>query len=159
MHKYFQISSTLLITLIVLSLPSNILFVSWSSGDAHLLCMSPFKFRPPSDRFDLTISPVQHVICLLSVAWRDNQRLLRKLTSYPCKSSSALKSRMVRREFTERYLTMMRLMVHYERSTQIILCPIYYLQGITRTKKKRRKKVTKQGRGSTEVPAALQQKP
>ena len=134
-HKSFQISSTLLITLIALSLPSNILFVSWSLGDAHLLYMSPFKFRPPSDRFDLTISPVQHVICLLSVAWRDNQRLLRKLTSYSRKSSSALKSRMVRREFTERYLTMMRLTVHYERSTQIILCPIYYLQGITRTKK------------------------
>ena len=141
-RKSFQISSTLLITFIALPLPSNMLFVSWSLRDAHLLCMSPFKFRPLSGRFDRTISPEQHVICLLSVAWRDNQRLLRRLTSYSRKSSSALKSRMVKREFTERYLTMMRLMVHYERPTHIILCPVYHLQDRTQNvdKKKRRKK-------------------
>ena len=156
-HKSFQISSTLLITLIALPLPCNILFLSWSLRDAHLLRMSPFKFRPPSDRFDLTISPVQHVICLLSVAWRDNQRLLRRLTCYSRKSSSALKWRMARREFTERYLTMMPLMVHYERSTHIILCPVYYLPGRTRVKNKKTKKRRKKLPNREEDPPKSQQ--
>ena len=139
-HESFQTSSTLLMTLIALSLPCNILFVSWSLRDAHLLCTSPFKCRPPSDRFDLIISPVQHLISLLSVAWRDNQRLLRRLTCYSRKSPSALKSKRARREFTERFLTITRLMVHYKRSTQIMYDVPSIIYKVERRQTKQNKK-------------------